>query len=140
MRALCAHLQTAVLRSVVRPILLRITHFKMLQCRTLCLGRGNGRVLMSTAHESLSKYLHSDNVQHLKPNRWLNIEFPFSTLWAPKGFDSAIDDKTNTLKFLLTQQRLELLLEVHQLTTLSQSRSGLVFAGPHGLGKSAVCY
>jgi hypothetical protein len=109
----------------------------MLQCKA-GLGRGRyGRLLLSTAHGSLSKYLHKDKVEQLKPNSWLDIQFPFPQRWAPKGFDSEIE-VTNTLKFLLTEQRLKLLLEVHQLTTLSNRRSGLVLAGPHGLGKSAV--
>jgi hypothetical protein len=96
------------------------------------LGRGRYSRLLS-AHGSLSKY----KVDQLKPNSWLDIQFPFPLRWAPKGFDSAMD-ATNTLKFLLTEQRLKLLLEVHQWTTLPPRPSGLVFAGPHGLGKSAV--
>jgi hypothetical protein len=93
-----------------------------------------GRVLLSTAHGIL-KY----KVDQLKPNSWLDIQFPFPQRWAPKGFESAID-ATSTLKFLLTEQRLKLLLEVHQWTALPHRPSGLVFAGPHGLGKSAVIF
>ncbi len=99
---------------------------------------GRSRQLMSTAHEGLAKYLHRDKVKQLKPNSWLDIQFPFPLRWAPKGFVSAIEDPTNKLKFLLTEQRLKLLLEVHQWTTLSPKSSGFVLAGPHGLGKSAV--
>ena len=109
--------------------------------RKMCGVRGKVRFVSTDAHETLKKYLHRDNIEKLKPNTWLDIQFPFSLRWAPKGFlhHRAIDE-TNTLKFLLTEQRLKHLLEVHQLTTMSNRPSGLVYAGPHGLGKSAVNY
>jgi hypothetical protein len=97
------------------------------QCRSLV-----------TAHESLKHYLCKENVERLKPNSWLDIQFPFSMRWAPKGFDLTIDN-ANSFKLLLTGQRLKLLLQVYDWTrSLRRHSSGMVLAGPYGLGKSAV--
>jgi hypothetical protein len=80
--------------------------------------------------------LHRDRINLLKPGTWLNIEFPFPPAYLPKGFENEIDS-SNAINFFLTEQRLELLQEVD--TRIRKKRpDGLVFAGPHGLGKTAV--
>jgi hypothetical protein len=53
-----------------------------------------------------------------------------------KGFHDEID-ASNHIKFLLTEQRLSLLKEVHSIAQ-SGRPGGLVFAGPDGVGISAV--
>jgi hypothetical protein len=81
--------------------------------------------------------LHRDNIRKLKPGSWLDIEYPFPSVYVPKGFQQEVNS-TGKVKFLLTEQRLNLLKKVHIRAVKNRGSNGLVFAGPQGIGKSAV--
>jgi hypothetical protein len=108
---------------------------KMLRLRQTSVGVCWYAVRRSLGLSSDNHLLHRDKVYDLKPSQWLNLEFPFPSVHAPKGFEFEIQ-KTNSIKFFLTEQRLSLLKECDEQINLGGG--GFALAGPHGLGKSAV--
>jgi hypothetical protein len=81
-----------------------------------------------------------DNVGKLQTGQIYKLNIPFSKEEIPKGFEQQIISQ-NKIQYFMTQQRISLLDEAVQFSKCSSSApNGLVLAGPHGIGKSAVRY